>query len=174
MIERTLPYFTRTVVGGEQGEGQDVIEPFGDYADNYIVSIGYQRSPDMPVWSWWTPLPYLPSTYTSGMALWYGVTLPLFVGLPGIWLLRKNRLALLLMLSWVAVATLFFIAGSRVSMVDKHLFYIIPAMTITCAAVLDLIWRRWRWMGVVIAVLYLGTFLSAIDLWLMRLSRVWA
>jgi hypothetical protein len=174
MIERTLPYFTRTVVGGEQGEGQDVIEPFGKYASNYIVSIGYQRAPDMPVWLRWSPLPYLPSTYTSGMALWYGVTLPLFVGLPGIWLLRRNRLALLMMLTWLAVAALFFVAGSRVSMVDKHLFYIIPAMTITCAAVLDAAWQRWRWTGAVIAVLYLGTFLSAIDLWLMRLARVWA
>ena len=45
IVQRTLPYINRTVVGGEQGAGQDVIQPFSVYVSNYIPHIGYMRDP---------------------------------------------------------------------------------------------------------------------------------
>ena len=172
IVERTLPYINRTVVGGQEGEGQAELEPFAKYVSNYVPHIGYLTDPGSFFPLRLLPLPYLPSSYNSGRALWYGVALPLVVGLPAVWLLRRNRLALLILGVWILVAALFFLAGSRVSMVDKHLFYIVPALTITTAAALDRAWQRWRWTGAAIAITYLGAFTSALALWLMRLQRV--
>lgn len=172
IVQRTLPYIGRTVVGGEQGAGQDVILPFSTYVSNYVPHIGYMRDPALPALLGWLPVPWLPANYAVEKVLWYGVALPLFVGLPGIVLLRRNRLALLVVGVWLAVALLFFVAGSRISMVDKHLFYLVPALAITTGAVLDRAWKRWRWMGLAIGIMYLGSLTSAVELWILRLQRV--
>ncbi len=174
IVERTLPYISRTVVGGQQNTGQNVIEPLGVYVGNSLAHIGYSGNPN-PSWSLaasLVPLPLLGPTYAAGPALWYGVVVPLVLGWPGLWLLRRNRLALLVWVAWSIVAWFFFFVGTRVSMVDKHLFYIVPALVITTGGVLDRAWQRWRWSGAVIALLYAGTLLSGLALWLLRLQRV--
>lgn len=150
IVQRTLPYISRTVIGGEQGTGQEIIHPLGDYVKSFMVLIGYQ-----------------------GMVR-YGIVVPLVLGIPGLWFLRKRRLPLLIALTWITVAVLFFFLGLRVSMVDKHTFYVTPVLVITTAAVLDWAWRRWRWTAIAIALVYGGTFASALQLWILRLQRVGA
>lgn len=157
MIRQTLPYITNTVVSGQQTAGQDVITPWGEYLSNFRAFTGYNL---LGLW------------FGHEQRVLYGIQLPLLLGLPGLWLLRRNRVALLIMGAWVAVGVLFFMLGTRVSMVDKHTFYLAPALMITTGAVLDRVWQRWRWSSVFITLAYSATFWAAMQLWLLRLIRV--
>lgn len=150
MIERTLPYVTRTVVQGEANAGQTLThEPFWIYIGLYGGRLGY------------TILPVR-----------YGVWIPLLLGLPGLWLLRKQRLALIVLSTWFVVALFFLLLGNRVSMVDKHVFYVTPALVICAAAIFERGWPRGRVVqGVILGIMAL-TFVAALDLWIWRLQTV--
>jgi hypothetical protein len=152
LIERTIPYVSRTVVAGETNPGQTEHEPFWTYIARHSLRLGYMSYP-----------------------VRYGLWLPLLASLPGAWLLRRpegtHRLAMLVIGAWYGVALLFLLVGSRVSMVDKHFFYLAPAAIICTAALLDELWRRWRWTGAAIALAYGGTLISALHIWILRLQR---
>ena len=107
-----------------------------------------------------------------GDTLRYGVWLPFLLGIPGLALLRRQRMAVLLAGVWLAVAVIFFVVGLRVSMVDKHTFFLAPVMALTAAALLDWAWRRWRWFGVVLVPVYGLTLWFALNLWVLRLTLV--
>lgn len=149
VIERTLPYLQHTVVQGGSNEGQTNQEPFLTYIYLYGGRLGY------------TALPVR-----------YGLWIPLLIAIPGLWLLRRQRLALHVFGAWATVATLFLILGNRVPMVDKHIFYIAPALVICTAAVLDRLLSYNRLYLLAIGGIYLVTFLSALELWIWRLQEV--
>lgn len=149
MIERTLPYITQTVAGGQVNEGQAAPISFSTYLANHYVHMGYLSYP-----------------------VRHGVWLPVLLALPGLWLLRKQRPALAIIGAWLVVALLFFFVGLRVSMVDKYIFYAAPAATICAAAVFERMALHRKWVLVPIAALYLLTFVSALDIWILRLQRV--
>lgn len=149
IIERTLPYITQTVVRGEANTGQTVHEPFWSYLSHYVPHLGY------------TSLPVR-----------YGLWFPVAFGLPGLWLLRKQRLAILTIGVWYIVALVFLVLGSRVSMVDKHIFYVAPALIVCTAAILERWWTRGRLFQGLIASAYLLTFVAAVQLWIWRLQTV--
>ncbi len=149
MIARTLPYVDRTVVGGQSNPGQATQQPFLSYVIDYNDRLGYR-----------------------GWPVRYGLWLPLLLAMPGLWLLRRHRLAVLIMGAWYLVALLFFVVGSRVSMVDKQLFYVAPALTLCTAAVLERVWARRRLLQGVIVSAYALTFLSALQLWIWRLQAI--
>ncbi len=155
--QRTIPYLRHDVIGGQRGPGQDRIEPFATYFTLFLLRSGY--------------LAWMRAGVVVG-TLWYGIALPLALGLPGLWLLRQNRLALLIAGCWLAVGTIFFLLGTRISMVDKQVFYVVPLLVITAAAVLDRAWQRWHWLTAVLVLTYGATAASALLLWLIRLQRV--
>lgn len=149
MIGRTLPYITQTVAGGQVNAGQAAAISLADYLRFHYTHMGYLNYP-----------------------VRHGVWLPVLLTLPGLLLLRRNRAALLIMGTWLVVALLFFVVGLRVSMVDKYIFYAAPAFAICAAAVFERWWRRGIAVQGVIVVLYLLTFVSALDIWIARLQRV--
>ena len=146
---QTWPYIQETIIGGKQDAGQDVVMPFSRYWRDFANLTGY-----------W------------GDTLRYGVWLPFLLGIPGLALLRRQRMAVLLAGVWLAVAVIFFVVGLRVSMVDKHTFFLAPVMALTAAALLDWAWRRWRWFGVVLVPVYGLTLWFALNLWVLRLTLV--
>ena len=149
IIERTVPYVTRTVVQGETNVGQTEHEPFFTYLVRHHPRLGY------------TALPVR-----------HGLWLPLLLSLPGWWLLRRQRFAALVIGAWFAVALIFFLLGNRVSMVDKHFFYVAPASAICAAVIFEHIWTRGRLVQGAIASAYVLTFVAALQLWLWRLQIV--
>jgi hypothetical protein len=149
IIERTLPFVSQTVVRGQSNAGQTIHEPFLSYLSHYVPHLGY------------TSLPVR-----------YGLWLPVLLGLPGLWLLRRNRLALMIIGCWFVVALVFLVLGSRVSMVDKHLFYAAPALMICSAALLERWWVQSRVFKGMIASAYVLTFVAALQLWIWRLQTV--
>lgn len=149
MIERTLPYITSTVAGGQVNEGQAEHISIGTYLANHYDHMGYLSYP-----------------------VRHGVWVPTLLAIPGLWLLRRNRLALLIIGAWLIVALLFFVVGLRVSMVDKYIFYAAPALAICTAALLERWWPRGRIAQLAIAAIYALTFVSALDIWIERLQRV--
>jgi hypothetical protein len=149
MIERTLPYVTRTVAGGQTNTGQDEHISLGQYLSYHYTHMGYLNYP-----------------------VRHGVWVPVLLALPGLWLLRKQRFALLVTGVWLLVAIMFFFVGLRVSMVDKYIFYAAPALAICTALFFDRLWQRSRVVPILIAAVYLLTFVSALDIWILRLQLV--
>lgn len=149
MIERTLPYIMSTFSGSATGEGKTAPLPLAGYLLNHYRHMGYL---DYPVR--------------------YGVWVPALLALPGLWLLRRDRFALVLLGSWLVVALLFFVVGLRMSMVDKYIFYAAPALAIGSAAVLERLWLRGWAPRIAVAALFVCSFASALDIWVLRLQRV--
>lgn len=149
MWERTLPYVTNTVVGGGVNEGQADHQTLAEYFGFYVPHLGYTNYP-----------------------VRYGMWLPILIGLPALWLFRRNRFALSVLGAWIVVAILFLFVGLRVSMVDKHVFYVAPALAITTAALFDRLWDRNLALRFAILGVYAFTLVSAIDIWILRLQRV--
>ena len=146
IIERTLPYF----FGGNTGQkaGIQNHQPFLEYLADYIPRLGYiSRS---VVFGLWVPLVLS------------------FVGL----LRLPNRRFLVLALSWLGVTILFTIAGSRIAMVDKQVFYYIPMMMLLTAPVLEWAWRRGLAGRLAVGALYVGTLGCALALWFERVVTI--
>jgi hypothetical protein len=156
MIERTLPYVLRTVVGGQTNEGQAAQQTLAQYLGFYWPHLGY----------------YLPFYINTADTVRYGLWLPLLLGLPGLWLLRKRRLTLIIVGAWYVVAVLFLFAGLRISMVDKHVFFVAPALALCSAAIFERLWTRNLLLRGALIGVYALTFVSAIELWIVRLQRV--
>lgn len=156
MIERTLPYVTQTVVGGQTNQGQAEQQTLGEYFGFTAKHLGY----------------YMPVYIDTADTVRYGLWLPVLLGLPGLWLLRKNRLALIVIGVWYLVGVLFLFAGLRISMVDKHLFFVAPALAIASAAIFERLWTRHVLLRGALIGVYALTFLSALELWVVRLQRV--
>jgi hypothetical protein len=74
--------------------------------------------------------------------------------------------------AWLLVALLFLVAGSRISMVDKHLFYLIPALVLGCGLIFGRLWRRGVASRLVVAGIYVATFVAALQLWVHRIVSV--
>ncbi|MGB9724053.1 MAG: hypothetical protein ACPL7G_09170, partial [Chloroflexia bacterium] len=76
------------------------------------------------------------------------------------------------LLAWFGTALLFFLIGFRVDMVDKEVWFVLPAVALCAAVVLERLWR-WGWAGRLL-VIGLLLFLAAASLqtWLFRLSTV--
>ena len=146
IIQRTLPYFFGGVAGQQAGIQNH--QPFLAYLADYIPRLGYTARPVI-----------------------FGLWIPLILALVGLLRLRHRRL-LALMLSWAAVTVLFTIAGSRISMVDKQIFYFMPAMMLLAAPVLNWLWERGIIGRLTVASTYLFTFAVALNLWIERIANV--
>jgi hypothetical protein len=150
IVERTIPYMLSLAASGPESVG--VARPlFSDYLFSFWRHLRYDMRPD-------------------GF-LYYGLLIPLaFVG-PGFVALRKRPLLWVMLAAWFSVGTLFMLVGYRVSMVDKQLFYIVPAICLCWAIYAERFWRRGWWGKALVATIYLFTLATALDLWVIRILR---
>jgi hypothetical protein len=147
IVERTIPYFLQAATPGTSA-GIQKRDPFLVYLANYWPRMEYLRR--------------------SGG---YGLQLALPLGLLGMIGIRERKIRILLG-CWLAVAALFLVAGSRISMVDKHLFYIIPALALGVGLLIGRLWRRGLPARLVVASFYLFAFVAALDMWIYRIATV--
>jgi uncharacterized membrane protein len=146
IIARTLPYFFGGAVG--QKVGIQNSQPFLAYLADYIPRLGYTARPVM-----------------------FGLWIPLVLAPIGLLRLRSRRM-LALAICWAIVTVLFTIAGNRISMVDKQIFYFMPAMMLLAAPVLDWAWRRGLLGRMAVACTYLLSFAAALALWIERVATI--
>jgi hypothetical protein len=147
IFEQTLPYLLR-VGGSDTSVGLQNREPFLSYVLNYWPRMDYLRP--------------------SGS---YGLQLALPLGLLGIFSFRDRRIRALLA-CWLAVALAFLVAGSRISMVDKHVFYSIPALALGVGWLMGRLWRRGLPARIMIVSIYLFSLAAALNLWIYRIVSV--
>jgi hypothetical protein len=147
IFEQTLPYLLR-VGGSDTSVGLQNREPFLSYVLNYWPRMDYLRP--------------------SGS---YGLQLALPLGLLGMFSFRDRRIRALLA-CWLVVALAFLVAGSRISMVDKHVFYSIPALALGVGWLMGRLWRRGLPARIVIVSIYLFSFAAALNLWIYRIVSV--
>lgn len=148
IVERTLPYMVTVFTRGPETVGVSR-PPFLEYLWSFVPHLGYH------IW---------PNHY-----LYYGLAIPLIFFVPGYWAMRSQPLLWLVASAWGTVALLFLIAGYRISMVDKQLFYLIPLICLAWAIMADRLWVRWPGRLFVLATLVLALG-SALWLWVMRIS----
>jgi len=115
LLTETLPAFGS---GLSQGESLGIArDPFGVYALKYLGRLWY-----------------------------YGVLVSLLLApLGAASLLRgkHDRLVGPLLTAWFAVFALFFVVGSRIDMVDKELWFTVPAIAVCAGVACDAILRWW-------------------------------
>jgi hypothetical protein len=157
IIERTVPYVLSLATQGPESVGVERA-PFSEYMAGFWPHLRYDMRPD-------------------GF-LYYGLLIPLIFCLPGFVALRPRQgadpsraLLWLVLAAWFTVGVLFMLAGYRVSMVDKQLFYIVPALCLCWAVYADRFWRRGRWARLMVLAIYAFTLVTALDLWVIRIIR---
>ncbi|MDW8403077.1 hypothetical protein [Chloroflexus sp.] len=148
IVERTIPYLATVFTRGPETVGVSR-PPFHEYLWSFVPHLGYH------LW---------PNHY-----LYYGLAIPLIFFIPGYWAMRTKPLLWLVVSAWGTVALLFLLAGYRISMVDKQLFYLIPVICLAWAIMADRLWVRWPGRLFVLATLALSLG-SALWLWVMRIS----
>jgi hypothetical protein len=157
MVERTVPYVLSLATRGPESVGVERA-PFSEYMAGFWRPLGYTLRPD-------------------GF-LFYGLLIPLLFCLPGFLALRPQKggaperaLLWIILAAWFTVGVLFMLAGYRVSMVDKQLFYIVPALCLCWSVYADRYWRRGRAAQLMILLIYAFTLATALDLWVIRIIR---
>jgi hypothetical protein len=150
IIERTIPYFLQISVNSPTTVGV-ARPPLGTYFYNFIPLLRYD--------------------FVMNPYLYYGLFMPMLLVIPGYLLLFKRQTLWAYMTAWFVVALVFMMAGYRISMVDKQIFYILPIVLICWAVIADRFWRR-GWSGrLMVTIMVLYTFVSALYLWVVRINR---
>jgi hypothetical protein len=74
--------------------------------------------------------------------------------------------------AWFGTAFLFFLVGFRVDMVDKEIWFVLPAVALCAAVALERLWR-WGWAGRLLVIgLLLFLAVASLQTWVFRLSTV--
>jgi hypothetical protein len=149
IFERTVPYLGTVFTQGPQSVGVER-PPFGQYM--------------------WAYLPHLDYYIWRGDYLYYGLLIPLLYTIPGFLAIQKRPATWVAFAAWFSVALLFMLAGYRISMVDKQLFYILPIICVCWAVYAERYWEKgglWRW-SVIITLVF--SLISALDQWVLRIA----
>jgi len=111
---------------------------------------------------------YIPLTSYFQRPVAYGLQLALLLAIVSLGSLGRPRLRALL-ICWAIVAALFTVVGSRIDMVDKQIFYLAAALALLAGRLLAQLWQRGLPARLVVASVYLFTFVAALDLWIFRI-----
>ena len=149
IIQQTLPYMQTVFTQGPQSVGV-VRPPLSTYL--------------------WTFVPHLDYRIWPGDYLYYGLAIPLIFMIPGFIAMRERLLPWVAFAAWGSLALLFMLAGYRISMVDKQLFYLIPVICICWALFADRIWARWNWGPWAVVAVLIYSLYAALDQWLIRIA----
>jgi hypothetical protein len=148
ILERTVPYFFQSGQPDPASTGAQQREPFLTYLTHYIPRTGYFHRP-----------------------VAYGLQLALLLAAASLVGIGRTRLRALL-ICWALVTALFTVAGSRIDMVDKQIFYLVPALALLAGRLLARLWQRGLPARLVVASVYLFTFAAALDLWVYRIMTI--
>ena len=149
ILERTVPYFFQSGQPASAGAGVQQRETLSDLPGAVSSrGIGYFRRP-----------------------VAYGLQLALLLAAVSLAGLGRTRLRALL-ICWALVAALFTVAGSRIDMVDKQVFYLVPALALLAGRLLARLWQRGLPARLVVASVYMFTFAAALDLWIFRIMTI--
>lgn len=150
IFERTIPYFLQLSVNGAESVG--VERPsFFTYLINYCSLLHYSLEIN---------------TY-----LYYGLLVPMLLVVPGFLLLKNKHLLWVFMSAWFVVAIVFMLVGTRISMVDKQIIYILPVVAICTAYMVDQFWRRGVSGKIFTIIILIYTLFSALQLWVFRIEN---
>lgn len=149
IIEQTVPYMSTVFTRGPESVGVER-PPFGQYM--------------------WAFVPHLDYRIWPGDYLYYGLAIPLIFTIPGFIALRRQPLAWVVFAAWGTVALLFMLAGYRISMVDKQLFYLLPVICVCWAVYAERIWARWPWGRWLVVAVLLYSLYAALDQWVLRIA----
>ncbi|MFZ9858048.1 MAG: hypothetical protein ACO3F2_06915 [Roseiflexaceae bacterium] len=150
IIERTIPYFLQISVASPASVGVER-PPWGEY--------------------FWAYFPTLRYDFIDNPYLYYGIFIPMLMVIPGVAFLRKRQPLWAYMAAMFVIALLFMVAGYRISMVDKQIFYILPIVMLCWAVMADKFWRRGIAAQLMISIIMLFTTYSAMYLWIVRIDR---
>lgn len=129
--------------GGPQSQGVQV-EPFSTYLTGHLPRMAY-----------------------------YGLLLPFIVAPVMIALQwRRHRMLVVWSIPIFIVSALFLYIGHSISMVDKHLFFLIPALVIGTAMAMDKLWEARRLARLPVIAFYLYLVVAALNLWVYRIATV--
>jgi hypothetical protein len=148
ILATTVPYLGTVFTQGPQSVGVER-PPFGQYMLGFVPHLDYR------IW---------PGDY-----LFFGIAIPMLFVVPGFIALRRRPLTWVIFAAWLSVATLFMLAGYRISMVDKQIFYMLPVMCVCWALYADRFWRRGRWGALIVLVVLLYSLATALDQWVLRI-----
>ncbi len=148
IIAQTVPYLGTVFTQGPESVGVER-PPFGQYLWSFVPHLDYR------IW---------PGDY-----LYYGLAIPLIFTLPGYVALRRLPWPWLVFSAWGSVALLFMLAGYRISMVDKQLFYLLPVICVCWAIYAERIWAGWIWGRWLVIAVLLYSLYAAIDQWILRI-----
>jgi hypothetical protein len=148
IIARTVPYMSTVFTRGPESVGVERL-PFGQYLWSYAPHLDYR------IW---------PGDY-----LYYGIAVPLLFTIPGFLAMRGRPVPWTVFAAWGTVALLFMLAGYRISMVDKQLFYLLPVLCVCWAVYAERIWERWAWGRWLILALLAYSLYAAVDQWILRI-----
>jgi len=148
ILATTVPYMSTVFTQGPQSVGVER-PPFSQYLWGFIPHLDYR------IW---------PGDY-----LFYGIGIPMLFTVPGFIALRRRALPWLVFAAWLSVAVLFMLAGYRISMVDKQIFYMLPVMCVCWALAADWIWQRGLWGRLAVIVVLLYSLATALDQWVLRI-----
>jgi hypothetical protein len=148
ILERTAPYFFQVGQPATASAGIQQRETFLTYLTQYIPHTGYFRRP-----------------------VAYGLQLALLLAAVSLAGLGRPRLRALL-ICWALVAAIFTVVGSRIDMVDKQIFYLVPALALLAGRLLARLWQRGLPARLVVASVYIFTFAAALDLWIFRIMTI--
>jgi hypothetical protein len=147
ILQRTLPYFLQSAGTAQAGVVPEH-QPFLSYLAGYGPLTSYLQRP-----------------------VAYGIQLALLLAAISLAGLRRPRLRAV-MICWAAVAVVFTIIGSRIAMVDKQIFYLLPALALLAGRLFSWLWQRGSAARLIVASAYLFTFLAALDLWIYRIATI--
>lgn len=150
IIERTIPYFLQISVASPASVGVER-PPWGEYLWAFIPTIRYD--------------------FVDNPYLYFGIFIPMLMVIPGVMYLRKRQPLWAYMAAMFVISLLFMVAGYRISMVDKQIFYILPIVMLCWAVLADRFWRRGIAGQLMISVIMLFTTYSAMYLWVVRIDR---
>jgi hypothetical protein len=148
IVERTVPYLLQTTGPAPAGASVPQREPFLIYLAQYGPLTAYFQRP-----------------------VAYGLQLALLLAAVSLAGLGRPRLRAAL-ICWAVVAVVFTVVGSRIDMVDKHIFYLVPALALLAGRLLSRLWQRGPPARLVVASAFLFTFLAALDLWVYRIMTI--
>jgi hypothetical protein len=149
IIQQTVPYMSTVFTQGPESVGVER-PPFGQYLWAYVPHLDYR------IW---------PGDY-----LYFGLLIPVLFTVPGFIALRDRPPVWTLFAAWGTVALLFLLAGYRISMVDKQLFYLLPMICVCWAIYAERLWARGRWGRLVVVTILLYTLVTALDQWALRIA----
>ncbi len=115
-------------------------------------------------------------------SLSYGLIGPVVLALGGVFfrwpagekgaIFMSSALRRGVLLAWFGTALLFFLIGFRVDMVDKEIWFVLPALALCAAVTLERLWRWDRAGRILVVGFLLFLAMAALYTWVFRLSSV--